>query len=99
MVQDSTYLDPGTLKPFSGPVIRHFRGDGPPQLEATMHDGTWEGEMTIYHETGKVRYQGPMSRGARCGAWTENEEPHEPEDLYAAIKEDLESLVLYPECP
>ena len=100
VVQDSTYLDPETMLPFSGRVFRNFPGeDGAPQLEAVMRDGTWEGELTVFHETGRVRYQGEMSGGARCGAWVENESPTEPESFYEAIKEDLESLVMYEECP
>ena len=100
VVQDSTYLDPETMLPFSGRVFRNFSGeDGGPQLEAAMRDGTWEGELTVYHESGRIRYQGEMSGGARCGAWVENENPAEPETVYEAIKEDLESLVMYPECP
>lgn len=99
VVQDSTYLDPETMLPFSGRVFRNFAGeDGGPQLEASMRDGTWEGELTVFHETGRIRYQGEMSGGARCDAWVENENPTEPESVYEAIKEDLESLVIYPEC-
>lgn len=100
VVQDSSYLDPETMLPFSGRVFRNFAGeDGGPQLEAGMRDGTWDGELTVYHESGRIRYQGEMSGGARCGAWVENENPTEPETVYEAIKEDLESLVMYPECP
>ena len=100
VVQDSTYLDPETMLPFSGRVFRNFAGEGSgPQLEAAMRDGTWEGELTVFHESGRIRYQGEMSGGARCGAWVENENPTEPESVYEAIKEDLESLVMYPECP
>lgn len=100
IVQDSTYLDPGTMLPYSGRVERYFRGDeGLLQLEATLRDGTWAGELTVYHESGRVRYQGEMSAGAQCGGWIENENPTEPESVYQAIREDLESLVMYPECP
>ena len=88
------------MLPFSGPVFRNFPGeDGRVQLETTMRDGTWEGELTVYHETGRVRYQGEMSGGAQCGGWIENEVAAEPESVYEAIKEDLESLVMYPACP
>ncbi len=100
VVQDSTYLDPETMLPFSGRVFRDFPGTGGgTQLEAAMRDGTWEGELTVFHETGRIRYQGEMSGGARCGAWIENENPTEPESVYEAIKEDLESLVMYADCP
>lgn len=100
VVQDSTYLDPETMLPYSGPVFRNFPGeDGGTQLDATLRDGTWAGEFTIYHETGRIRYEGEMSGGAQCGAWIENENSVEPESAYEAIKEDLESLVIYPDCP
>ena len=100
VVQDSTYLDPKTLLPYSGPVFRNFPGEGGgTQLEAMLRGGAWEGEFTIYHETGRIRYEGEMSGGAQCGAWIENESPVEPESAYEAIKEDLESLVIYPDCP
>lgn len=100
VVRDSTYLDPETMLPYSGRVFHSFPGeDGRIQLEATLRDGTWEGEFTIYHETGRLRYEGEMSGGTQCGAWSENENPVEPESVYEAIKEDLESLVIYPDCP
>lgn len=100
VVQDSTYLDPETLLPYSGRVFRNFPGEaGGTQLEATLRDGTWEGDFTIYHETGRIRYEGEMSGGSQCGAWIENESAVEPESAYEAIKEDLESLVIYPDCP
>ena len=111
VVQDSTYLDPETLTPYSGAVVHHFAPASPSggdeasdperrrQLEATLKGGAWEGELTVYHPTGRIRYQGEMRAGARCGAWTENENPNEPETFYGAIREDLESLVMYPECP
>lgn len=100
VVQDSTYLDPVTMLPYSGPVFRNFPGEeGRTQFEATLRDGTWEGELTVYHGTGRVRYQGQMSGGAQCGGWIENEDWVEPETVYEAIKQDLEALVIYPDCP
>ena len=100
VVQDSTYVDPETMAPYTGPVFRMFPGDSSSvQLRATLRGGTWEGGLTVYHRTGRIRYQGEMTGGARCGAWTENEQPAAPESVYQAIKEDLESLVMYPACP
>ena len=111
VVRDSTYLDSETLTPYTGPVVHHFAAAAPSdedaesaperrrQLEATLRDGAWEGELTVYHPTGRIRYQGEMRAGARCGAWTENENADEPETVYEAIREDLESLVIYPDCP
>ncbi len=99
-MRDSTYFDPLTDAPFSGRVFHDFGGaEGGRQLEATLAEGTWEGELVVYHPTGRIRYQGEMSDGARCGAWIENENPAEPGTLHQAIREDLESLVIYPECP
>ncbi len=100
VVQDSTYLDPETMLPYSGPVFRNFLGEeGRTQFEATLRDGTWEGEFTVYHETGRIRYQGEMSGGTQCGGWIENEDLVEPETVYEAIRQDLEALVIYPDCP
>ena len=88
------------MLPYSGPVFRNFPDDDDRVLlRATLKGGTWEGELSVYHETGRVRYQGEMAGGARCGGWIQNEAPEEPESVYEAIKEDLESLVMYPECP
>ncbi|MGI9626056.1 MAG: hypothetical protein ACR2QM_04415 [Longimicrobiales bacterium] len=99
VVQDSTYLDPETATPYTGPVFKRFVDGEDIQVEAVLVDGTWEGELTIYHTTGRIRYQGEMSGGAQCGGWVENEATVAPESAYEAIKEDLESLVMYPACP
>lgn len=100
IVEDSTYLDPATQAPYAGPVFRSFP-ELPDviQLESTLADGTWQGELTVYHRTGRIRYQGEMSEGVQCGAWVENDEPEVPGSLYEEIKEELESLVMYPPCP
>ena len=100
VVQDQSYLDPDTMTPYSGPVFRTFPGqDEGVQLRATLRDGTWEGDLTVYHPTGRVRFQGEMSDGAQCGGWIEDDRPTAPESLYEEIKQDLESLVMYPACP
>ena len=101
VVRDSLYVDPETLAPYSGRVFRVFPvGDGGGvQLEATLRDGAWEGEMTVYHSTGRVRQQGSTAGGAKCGGWIENEQPEAPESVYDQIKDDLESLVMYAPCP
>lgn len=101
LVRDSLYLDPETLTPYSGPVFRAFPAEegGGVQLRATLRDGAWEGEMTLYHPTGRVREQGETASGAKCGGWIENERPEAPASVYAEIKEDLESLVVYAPCP
>lgn len=101
LVRDSLYLDPETHAPYSGPVFRSFPAEegGGVQLRATLRDGAWEGEMTLYHPTGRVREQGETAGGAKCGGWIENERPEAPASVYAEIKEDLESLVVYAACP
>ena len=100
VVRDQTYLDPETLEPYSGPVFRSFPSpDEGVQVRATLRDGTWEGLLTVYHPTGRVRLQGEMSAGAQCGGWVEDDRPTAPESLYEEIKQDLESIVMYPACP
>ena len=97
---DSTYFAPGTLEPFSGRVVRYFtNAPDKIQIEGTLENGTWEGELTVYHESGRIRYQGVMSRGAPCGAWVENREDEPAESVYQMLKQEIESLGLYPECP
>ena len=98
--KDSTYLSPGTLEPFSGRMVRYFT-DAPPkvQIEGTLESGTWEGELTVYHVSGRIRYQGRLSAGAPCGAWAENREHEAAESLYLMLKQDIESMGIYPECP
>ncbi|NJD19044.1 MAG: hypothetical protein FIA95_07165 [Gemmatimonadetes bacterium] len=100
VLRDSTYLEPGTLEPFSGRVVRHFT-DAPEKVElkGTLVDGTWEGELTVYHESGRIRYQGQLSAGAPCGAWVENREDAEAASVYETLLQDVESLGVYPDCP
>jgi hypothetical protein len=100
VLQDSTYLAPGTREPFTGRVVRYFPGDsGRVQIEGTLRDGTWEGELTVYHRSGRIRYQGRLAGGAPCGAWTENREDAEAGNLYLLLKQDIESMGIYPPCP
>lgn len=98
--RDSTYLAPGTHEPFSGEVVRYF--DGEPrrvQIRGTLDEGRWEGELTVYHPSGRVRYQGRLSAGAPCGAWVENREDEAAESVYQELKQEIESMGLYPDCP
>jgi hypothetical protein len=98
--QDSTYLTPGSMRPFSGPVVRHFPDDaGRVQIEGTLEDGMWEGEFTVYHKSGRIRYQGEMSRGAPCGSWLDNREDEPAGSLYEELKRDIGSMGMYPPCP
>lgn len=98
--QDSVYLTPDTGEPFTGRVFRRF-ADKPDanQIEGALQDGRWEGEFTAYHPSGRVRYQGRMHEGAPCGAWVENRDDEEAEDIYQALKQEIESMGLYPPCP
>ncbi|MDP2959135.1 MAG: hypothetical protein Q8N53_22125 [Longimicrobiales bacterium] len=98
--RDSVYLAPGTLEPYSGAVVRHFV-DEPDrvQLEGRLEDGTWEGELTVYHRSGRVRYQGSLSKGAACGVWVENRKDEAAENLYRELKREIESMGVYPACP
>lgn len=98
--QDSTYLVPETLEPFTGPVIQYFDPAGEKiKLEGRLEDGIWEGELTVYHESGRIRYQGRLSAGSPCGSWVENREDEPAESIYQMLKQEIESMGLYPECP
>ena len=100
VVRDSTYFDPLTIEPYSGPVFAYFpEGQEAIQMEGTLRDGTWNGELTVYHRSGRVRYQGEMADGAQCGGWLEQEDDSEPADAYDAIRRELNALVIYGDCP
>jgi hypothetical protein len=100
ILRDSTYLVAETLEPFTGLVVRHFASDPEKvQLEGTLRDGTWEGELTVYHESGRIRYQGRLSAGTPCGAWVENRDDEAPGSVYRELKREIESMGLYPPCP
>ena len=68
-------------------------------LEGSLRDGLWEGELTVYHESGRIRYQGRLSRGAPCGAWVENRDDEPAGSLSRELKQEIESMGLYPPCP
>lgn len=100
VLRDGLYLTPGTLLPHSGKVTRRFPGEGGGvQVEGTLRDGAWEGEFTVYHPSGRVRYEGVMSRGAPCGAWVENRPDEATSSVYGTLRQELESMGLYPPCP
>lgn len=100
-VVDSTYVVPETGEPYSGNVTAQWpeRLGGRSRLEAGLVNGTWEGEFTLYHPTGRIRSKGWMSGGAPCGGWVENENPTVPESMLQEVTEELESLVIYGDCP
>ena len=69
------------------------------QLEGPLVDGLWEGELVVYHDNGRVRYSGAFANGERCGPWVENRDAESPENIYEKLKQEVESLGLYPACP
>ena len=100
VARDSTYLDPQTLQPYSGPVVRHFRDHADRvQIEGRLEDGVWEGEMTVYHPSGRIRYQGALSQGSPCGAWVENQTDEAPGSVLQELTQQINSMGLYPPCP
>lgn len=100
VLRDSTYLDPSTLEPYSGPVYRVFPDDPERiQLEGRLREGAWNGELTVYHANGRIRYQGRLVDGAQCGAWIENATEEAAPSLYEEIVGEIENLSVYPECP
>lgn len=100
VVQDSTYLTPETMLPYTGPVFRAFPGDSSRvEIEGALVDGAWHGDFTVYHPSGRIRYLGSFAEGERCGPWTEAALDIEPVNLYAQLLSDIESMAIYPPCP
>jgi hypothetical protein len=100
VLRDSTYFDPGTMQPYSGRVVRMFPDDPEMrQLEATMLDGTWHGELRVYHANGRIRYLGSLANGEQCGEWIQNRDPDPPGSLYDELRREIESLSIFPPCP
>jgi hypothetical protein len=100
VLQDSVYLDAETLLPYTGRVVKSFPDDTRRvQLSGELMDGTWNGEIVVYHENGRIRYQGWLDNGEKCGAWIENRDSTPPVDVFAELKQEIESLGLYPPCP
>jgi hypothetical protein len=98
-IRDSTYYEPETMQPYSGRVIRPFAGDSTRiQVQGTLLEGTWHGELIVYHESGRVRYMGNFDHGERCGPWTENAADEEPTSLYDQVRSEVEALGMYPPC-
>lgn len=97
---DTVYLDPSTHQPYSGPVARYFDdGSGHVQIEGTLEDGMWQGEMTVYHPSGRIRYQGRLSKGAPCGTWLDNRDDEPHGSVLEELKRDVASIGVYPPCP
>lgn len=99
-LRDSTYFEPETLAPYTGPVSSTFLTDPEKvQIEGEMLDGTWHGELRVYHRDGRIRYEGQFQRGMRCGAWTENTDPRPTSNVYEDLVTVIETLAMYPPCP
>ena len=100
MILDSTYVHPETLVPYTGRVFRMFETDPEArQIQGELVNGIWDGELTVYHENGRIRYSGSFANGERCGPWLENRDAEPPADIYSEFKRDIESMGLYSECP
>lgn len=98
-VVDSLYVDPATGELWSGPIVRHFEEDSASvQIEGELLEGSWHGELTVYHPNGRVRYMGSFNRGERCGAWTENADSTGLESVYESLIREVETMGLYPPC-
>jgi hypothetical protein len=98
-VEDSTYYDPVSGRPFTGRVFRPFSGDSTRiEIEGRLLDGAWDGELRVFHPSGRVRYEGAFSMGSRCGPWTENASDRETEDAYEGLLSEVESMAIYPPC-
>ena len=99
VVVDSVYVDPENGAPFSGRVVRRFEDDSTAvQIEGSLVEGVWEGEMIVYHPNGRVRYMGTFSAGERCGPWVENADSLPIETVYEELVREVESMGLYPPC-
>ena len=100
VLRDSIYLDGETLELFNGRVFKFF-ADRPSavQLRDTLTDGRWNGELTLYYPSGRIRYQGELFDGARYGGWIENRGEAAPEDACDQLLQEIESLAMYPVCP
>jgi hypothetical protein len=93
-------MDAESMEPYSGFVEKGFDDDPDQvQLRGEMLDGTWEGEITVYHDNGRVRYLGSLSKGEKCGEWIENRDAKPPANVLVELKQELESLGMYPACP
>jgi len=100
VLRDSVYLDPETLKPFTGRAEKAFEDDpGQIQLRGELADGLWNGEIVVYHASGRIRYMGFLANSEKCGEWVENRDDEPPVDVMAELKQEIESLGIYPPCP
>ena len=100
VLRDSLYREPGTMTPYTGRVFRPFPGDSTRvEIEGGLAGGDWDGEMIVYHPSGRIRYKGEFVEGERCGPWTENTLDLEPLNDYGELLSEIESMAMYPPCP
>jgi hypothetical protein len=99
VVRDSLYVDPATGEAFSGPVVRAFASDAERvEVEGALLDGAWDGELTVYHPNGRIRYMGSFRAGERCGPWTENADSTSVGSALEMLLREVETMGLYPPC-
>jgi len=78
--------------------IRPGVAHGAVQLEGTLREGVWDGELVVYHPNGRVRYMGSFAKGERCGPWIENADSTPTPSTYEALVREVETMGLYPPC-
>jgi hypothetical protein len=103
VVRDSVYLVPETMEPYTGDVFKPFpdgagEAAGEVQIEGHLTEGYWDGEILVYHPNGRVRYMGSFAMGEKCGVWTEDQDPDPPGSVFQELKQEIESMGLYPPC-
>ena len=100
VVRDSTYYARESMQPYSGRVFRPFPGDSASvEIEGVLLDGTWHGELLVYHPSGRIRYQGSFAYGQKCGPWMEDSNDRPPLNVYDELLSEIETLGIYPPCP
>lgn len=100
ILRDSTYHDPESGEPFTGPVERRFREDmSMVEVTGFLRDGRWSGELRVYQPNGRIRYLGSLHEGIPCGEWIEEQPPDEEGDWYERFVDEIESLAIYDPCP
>ena len=99
VLRDSIYHGPDGI-PFTGAVERRFPEDTTQiQLTGFLREGTWQGELRVYHRNGRIRFPGALHEGAPCGEWIEEQPPEAPGSVYEQLVDEIESLSVYDPCP
>ncbi len=96
---ESVYVAPAIAEPFTGSIVRYFAAQPDEvQLEGTLRDGAFDGELVIYHPNGRVRFMGSFRAGERRGSWAENADSNTTGSAYQVLQREVETLRLYPAC-